>query len=234
MYPSCGTYACRLEFCQPVVCRDSLFRQFQHGSFIGQLYGHCHGRDEQLCDLRIQLQREWNSQRAKLRECHRARVEIGRQLQRPERSGAITVCTNSQILGDYVVRFDTWLNVNGPFPEGGSGSTNYLTAGVGSNGTTNNHVTFTGNGGWTAVNGENGNGTDYRLYKDATLQGVATAQYAAGTASNARNGLHGYYDQFGSVNVSNLPVQGVNNGGPAQQNGISYAGSFGMAWHTVR
>src|SRR6201999_3894861 len=104
----------------------------------------------------------------------------------------------------------------------------YLASGVGANGTTGNFVANTGSGGWMAVNGENGSGIDYRLYKDAALQGVATGQYAAGTAANARNGLNGYYDQFGNVDVSHLPVQGVNNGGPAQQNGTSFAGSFGM------
>ena len=151
----------------------------------------------------------------------------------PNAAEAITVYTLAQYSGDYVVKFDGWINVNGPFPDGGSGSTNYLTAGVGSNGTTNNFVANTGSGGWTAVNGENGSGIDYRLYKDATLQGVATNQYAAGNAANARNGLNGYYDQFGSVDVSNFPVQGANNGGPAQQNGTSFAGSFGMDWHEV-
>lgn len=131
------------------------------------------------------------------------------------------------------MKFDAWLNVNGPFPDGGSGSTNYLTAGVGATPTVNNFVANTGSGGWTAVNGENGSGIDYRLYKDAALQGVATAQYAAGTAANARNGLNGYYDSLGSINVSALPVQGADNGGPAQQNGTSSAGSFGMDWHEV-
>jgi hypothetical protein len=146
---------------------------------------------------------------------------------------AVNVVTLAQYSGKYVVQFDAWINVNGPFPAGGDGSTNYLSAGVGSDGTTSNFVTNTGSGGWTAVNGENGSGIDYRFYKDAALQGVATAQYAAGTAANARNGENGYYDQFGSYNISNYPVQGANNGGPAQQNGISDHGSFGMAWHQV-
>jgi hypothetical protein len=152
----------------------------------------------------------------------------------PNAAEAITLFTNASYSGDYSVTFDAWINVNGPFPDGGSGSTNYLTAGVGSDGTTNNFVANTGKGGWLAVNGENGSGIDYRWYKDATLQGVATAQYAAGTAADARNGLNAYYSSLGSVNVSNLPVQGANNGGPAQQNGTSFAGSFGMAWHKVR
>jgi PEP-CTERM motif len=146
---------------------------------------------------------------------------------------AVNVATNASYSGKYVVQFDAWINVNGPFPDGGAGSTNYLTAGVGHNGTTSNLVANTGNGPWTAVNGENGSGIDYRLYKDATLQGVAGGQYAAGTAANARNGLNGYYNQFGGVNVSNMPVQGANNGGPGQQNGTSFLGAFGMQWHRV-
>jgi hypothetical protein len=152
----------------------------------------------------------------------------------PNAAEAISVYTLASYSGDYEVQFDAWINVNGPFPDGGSGSTNYLGAGVGSNGTTNNFVNNTGNGGWTAVNGENGSGIDYRLYKDANLQGVATAQYAAGIGANARNGLDPYYASFGGFNISNYPVQGANNGGPAQQNGTSFAGSFGMAWHRVK
>jgi hypothetical protein len=148
-------------------------------------------------------------------------------------AGAVTLHTVPQFTGDYTVKFDAWINVNGPFPDGGSGSTNYLGAGVGGNGTTNNFVTSTGSGGWTAVNGENGSGIDYRLYKAAALQAVTGGQYAAGTATNARNGLNGYYNQFGGFDISNYPVQGANNGGPAQQNGTSFLGSFGMGWHTV-
>ena len=161
-------------------------------------------------------------------------VKLDANFSAPNAAEGVTLFTNASLSGDYTVKFDAWLNVNGPFPDGGSGSTNYLTAGVGSNGTTNNFVANTGNGGWTAVNGENGSGIDYRFYKDAALQGVATSQYAAGTAANARNGLNGYYDSLGSVNVSSLPVQGAANGGPAQQNGTSFAGSFGMAWHVVQ
>jgi hypothetical protein len=152
----------------------------------------------------------------------------------PNAAEGLTLYTLAQYSGDYTVRFDGWINVVGPFPEGGGGSTNYLTAGVGHDGSTNNFVANTGSGGWTAVNGENGSGIDYRLYKDGSLQGVATNQYAAGNAANARNGLNGYYDQFGSVDVDNFPVQGVNNGGPASQTGTSFAGSFGMDWHKVR
>lgn len=154
----------------------------------------------------------------------------------PNAAEAITLFTNLSFSGDYTVTFDAWLNVNGDFPDGGAGSTNSLTAGVGSNGVANNHIigSPTGSGGWFSVNGDNGNGVDYRLYKDTFLQGVATAQYAAGTATDARDGDNAYYSSLGSVNVGSLPVQGASNGGPAQQTGTTYAGSFGMAWHRVK
>jgi hypothetical protein len=160
-------------------------------------------------------------------------VKLDANFSAPGAAEGLTLHTVASFAGDYVVKFDAWLNVNGPFPDGGSGSTNYLAAGVGGDGATNNFVANTGAGGWTAVNGENGSGIDYRFYKDAALQGVATNQYAAGNAANARNGLNGYYDSLGGVNVGNLPVQGANNGGPAQQNGTSFLGSFGMDWHEV-
>jgi hypothetical protein len=161
-------------------------------------------------------------------------VKLDANFSAPNAPEGITLFTNGSYTGDYIVKFDGWLNVNGPFPDGGNGSTNYLTAGVGSDGVTNNFVANTGKGGWTAVNGENGSGIDYRFYKDATLQGVATAQYAAGTAADARSGLNAYYSSLGSVDVTNFPVQGDNNGGPDQQNGTSFAGSFGMDWHEVQ
>jgi hypothetical protein len=146
----------------------------------------------------------------------------------PNVAEAITLVTKSQYSGNYAVKFDAWINVNGPFPDGGSGSTNYLTSGVGSDGTTNNFVANTGSGTWTAVNGENGSGADYRLYKGATRQANGP-QYIAGTS----DGTNAYYSQFGNIDISNFPVQGASNGGPAQQNGTSGGGTFGMAWHKV-
>jgi len=60
--------------------------------------------------------------------------------------------------GDYRLRFDLWMNQNGPFPAGGTGSTQHGTAGVG---TAGNKVQWTGSGStddgyWFAVDGEGG------------------------------------------------------------------------------
>lgn len=166
----------------------------------------------------------------------------------PNAAEGITLHTNLSFTGDYSVKFDAWMNVNGPFPGGGTGSTTYLSAGVGGNGITNNRITSNGDsaavsgvGGWTAVNGECGNGKDYRFYKGTVTQLPATGQYAATdtdpspTAENVRNGeLNPYYAGLGGVDVESLPVQG----GVGMQKGespgdLTYAGAFGMKWQQV-
>ena len=151
-------------------------------------------------------------------------------------SGAVSAVTLHSILqfsGSYSVRFDAWINANGPFPGGGAGSTEFLTSGVGGDGSTVNRVGSTGSGGYFAADGEGGSGIDYRLYKGVTLQDPASLQYAAGSQSTARNATDPYYAAFGGIDVATLPVQGANNGGPAQQNGTTLTGSFGFAWHEV-
>lgn len=160
---------------------------------------------------------------------------------------AITLHTKNSFSGDYVVTFDAWLNVNGPFPLGGSGSTKFLTAGVGGNGTTNNQLissatnpATSGVGGWSAVDGDNGNGADYRFYKGTTQQAPASNQFAAGNAANARNGeTNPYYAGLGNVYVPDLPVQGGvgNQDGDPDEDGYPFGytmpGAFGMKWQRV-
>jgi hypothetical protein len=160
----------------------------------------------------------------------------------PNVAESITLHTAASYTGDYTVLFDAWINVNGPFPGGGSGSTNFLTAGVGGDGATNNRGGITapptGIGGWLAVNGDNGNGVDYRWYKNTTIQLDTTGQYAATTDAQGdapRDGDNAYYASLGGIqDIENFPVQGANQpGGIAQQNGDTFPGSFGMAWHRV-
>jgi hypothetical protein len=150
-------------------------------------------------------------------------------------AAAVTLHTLQSFTGSYAVRFDAWINANGPFPAGGGGSTEFLGGGVGGDGTTVNRtgVGATGSGGWFAVDGEGGSGVDYRLHRDATLQAPASGSYAAGTHDTARRWSDPYYAQFGSINVGELPVQGANHGGPAQQTGVTNPGTFGFAWHEV-
>src|SRR5262245_30572958 len=63
----------------------------------------------------------------------------GLKLQANQANGifsGVSVSPNGQnFAGDYTVRFDWWSNFNGPFPVGGSGSTQMTTYGIGTSGT---------------------------------------------------------------------------------------------------
>lgn len=139
-------------------------------------------------------------------------------------TAAITLHTNQVFTGAYSVKFDAWINANGPLPGGGTGSTEFLTAGVGGDGVTANLSGTTGSGGHMAVDGEGGSSRDYRMYKGSAEQFAASTQFRAG-----QNNSDAYYAAFGGVDVGALPVQG----GDGMQTGVSNVGSFGFAWHEV-
>ncbi|MEM9588954.1 MAG: PEP-CTERM sorting domain-containing protein [Planctomycetota bacterium] len=135
---------------------------------------------------------------------------------------AITLHTVQQFSGAYIVQFDAWINANGPFPGGGGGSTEFLTAGVGGDGLTPNRGGGTGSGGWTAVTGEGGASRDYRMYKQENEQFIASTQYTA-PSQDAGNA---YYNQFGNIDVEQFQQ------GPSQT-GTTGSGTFGFDWHVV-
>ena len=140
---------------------------------------------------------------------------------------AYTLHTLVPFTGDFIVRFDAWVNANGPFPGGGAGSTEFLTMGVGGDSATTN-----GSGGWFAATGEGGSSRDYRAYKDTAEQFAESGQFNAGGSSaggGAHNASDPYYAQFGNIDVGALPQGGLF----AQQNGILQPGAFGFAWHEI-
>lgn len=132
------------------------------------------------------------------------------------------------LTGDYVLRFDMWLNANGPFPDGGTGSTQFLTAGVGTTGGTL-HKAGSGDGTWFAVDNEGNSGIDYRLYFNGSLQASDSGYYSAGTAADSRNAFNGYY-------ASHFPGQEpprLQQDTFFQQTGALKNGAVGFAWRQV-
>lgn len=145
---------------------------------------------------------------------------------------------NRAFAGDFRLRFDMWLNANGPFPAGGAGSTEHLTAGVGTRG---DRVHWTGSGSsadgcWFAVDGEGGASDtsttigDFCAFLGTALQNTSTGVYLAGTESNAKGNVHPYYAAaFGGGRAppawqqANYP----------QQTGTLAAGTVGFAWREV-
>jgi hypothetical protein len=140
--------------------------------------------------------------------------------------------------GDYRLRFDMWINVNGPLPAGGTGSTEFLTGGIG---TAGNRVQWTGAGStadgfWFSVSGEGGAGDtststgDYCGYIGPSLQNPASGFYMAGTDTSAKGNSHSYYIAAFPAGSAPPAWQQANY---AQQTGSTAAGTAGLRWREV-
>ena|GEM_PF-2883443 len=129
--------------------------------------------------------------------------------------------TDFTIGGRYTVEFDFWCNANGPFPGGGSGSTEFVGGGVGYNGTTADR-----NGALLIITGEGGSSRDWRLYKNTGEQFVASGQYDVDTNNNWGIDLSSYFP-------SQTPPQYQQDNYP-QQTGQTNPGSGGFAWYHMR
>jgi hypothetical protein len=141
-------------------------------------------------------------------------------------SGFSVSPTGQSFTGDYSLAFDWWANFNGPFPGGGSGSTNLSTFGIGTSGVVPQWPGGTQDSLWFAATGDGGSAADWRVYSpDApTSYPDGNAVYAAPT----RNNTNPYYASFGGVTAPAAQLALY-----PQQTGVTAVGSAGMAWHQV-
>jgi len=133
--------------------------------------------------------------------------------------------TGEAFTGDFKLAFDLWANFNGPFPGGGSGSTNLSVAGILTSGTTTNYP-GSADGVFFGCTGDGGSSADWRAYSPA-----AVASYPSGDpvySAASRNNTDPYYAQFGGVEAP----EAQSNAFP-QQTGTTATGSAGMTWHFV-
>lgn len=157
-------------------------------------------------------------------------------------SGAVAAISispaNQHFSGDYRLHFDGWINLNGPFPGGGAGSTEFLTAGIG---TTGNRTEWTGAGStadgfYFSTDGDGGVSStstsigDYNAYANTTLQNTGGGVYLAGANTAARDNSGDYYTTAFSSGREAPSLQQSNY---AQQKGALNNGTFGFAWHDV-
>lgn len=138
--------------------------------------------------------------------------------------------------GDYRLHFDMWINANGPFPAGGTGSTEHFTAGLGTAGNTVQWNTGAADGVWFATDGE-GQATDtsatlpdWRAYVGPTLQATTSGVYSGGTESNVRGNGHPYY---ASVFPGGQTAPALQQANYPQQTGALAVGTVGFAWRDV-
>ena len=130
--------------------------------------------------------------------------------------------------GNYRLHYDLWINANGPFPAGGTGSTQLQTAGLG---TTGNKVQWnagTADGVFFAIDGE-GQATDtspdIRAYVGTALQNTNTGIYVGGTNTTIRRCSDPFY--------SNVFPGGQSAPAAQAQSGTLASGTIGFAWRDV-
>lgn len=149
--------------------------------------------------------------------------------------GGFSVSPTGEDFGSvYKLKFDWWSNSVGPFPVGGSGSTNLSTYGVGTAGTTVQWQGSAWDSVWFAASTDGGTANDYRAYSNnsgAAPGGIwpeTSGAYAAGNVAGVTGNLHAYYSGFGSETAP-----------PAQlalfpgQTGTTAVGTGMWAWHEV-
>jgi hypothetical protein len=151
-----------------------------------------------------------------------------------ETNGGVSVSpTGLSTTGDFNISMDVWLNSIGPFPAGGSGSTQLTTYGWGTAGTSaqwfnaRDSIVF-------GTTGEAGSSQDYVIYANAALAANGSPLYAASGVTDpegddSRNHPHVYYAGFGNV----APPLAQTALYPTIQTGSVIVGATGFAWHEV-
>ncbi len=142
----------------------------------------------------------------------------------------ISASPNGQGFTDFILRFDMWLNYNGPLNGGGSGSTQVGSFGWGTSGASaqwagaSSSIMF-------GASGDGGSTFDYRVYRDNALLAPSTGVYAAGTGTSpdARNNIHPYYTALFGGETAPAAQLALYPG----QTGATFDGALGFAWRDV-
>jgi hypothetical protein len=177
---------------------------------------------------------------------------------------AMSLTPNGQVFsGDYEVKFDLWMNFNGPvgnnYPAGGAGSTEFVTFGIGKQ---TNAPQYWGassgtfdpvpaEGAWFAVDGDGGSGTDFRAIKTRFQQVPESGIYHAGDwvdlpstnpefVNNVRRWSNPYYHdaipgnlQPPQYQLNTYPQQLASNVAGDPEPGRTAKGVLGFGWHEV-
>ena len=130
--------------------------------------------------------------------------------------------------GNYRLHYDMWINSNGPYPQGGTGSTQLQTAGLGTDGSRVEWNTGNSDGVFFAVDGD-GQGTDtapdVRACVGTVLQNTNTGVYVGGTNTSIRRSSDPYYSNVFPGGQTAPTVQA--------QTGALATGTVGFAWRDV-
>ena len=140
--------------------------------------------------------------------------------------------TGLSLSGDYMIRADVFLQAPGPFPAGGTGSTQVTGMGLGTAGVTPQWAGGVQDSLWFGATGDGGSSVDFRAYSpDAGTGYPDQSPVFAATGAGNRNNTHPYYQAFFTGVEPPLAQQSLF---PASQTGTTSLGAAGMAWREYR
>ena len=129
--------------------------------------------------------------------------------------------------GDYVLTFDLWLNVNGPLPDGGGGSTEFAAAGIGTSGDHVQTADEASDGAWVLVTGEGGSSRDFRLFLNNIFLTEETGVYVADSQDNTA-------DYYSTIFPSGKTAPEEQMTEFVQQTGSTSSGQVAFEWIPVQ
>lgn len=141
-------------------------------------------------------------------------------------SGMSVSPTGQSFPDTYRLEFDWWANFNGPFPQGGSGSTNLSTFGVGTSGTLVQWPGGVQDSVWFAATGDGNSSADWRAY--STAAGTSYPDGSPVYPFATRDNTDPYFASFGANTAPAAQLASF-----PQQTGVTNVGSAGMEWHHV-
>jgi len=145
--------------------------------------------------------------------------------------GGVSASTVGQnLVGDYRVRYDMWINFHGPLDVGGNGSTQITAGGFGTAGTSVQVAGGTIDSLLFGTSGDGGSSADYRVYAPTAQTSFqdGSGVYAAGTTDSPRNNTNPYYAGFGGETAPAEQLALFPN-----QTEATAVGAQGFAWRDV-
>jgi hypothetical protein len=140
--------------------------------------------------------------------------------------------TGLSLSGNYMIRADVFLQAPGPFPAGGTGSTQVTGMGLGTAGVTAQWAGGVQDSVWFGATGDGGSSVDFRAYsRDAGTGYPDGSTVFAATGTGNRNNTHPYYTAFFTGVQPPAAQQTLF---PGSQTGTTAPGAAGMTWREYR
>ena len=123
--------------------------------------------------------------------------------------------------------FDLWLNINGPIPGGGAGSTEFASAGIGTSGDHIQTADEASDGAWFLLTGDGGSSRDVRFFLNNLFLTEDSGVYPSGSMNNS-------HPAYASLFVAGKSPPAAQREDFAQQTGETSPGQPAFEWIRVQ